>query len=36
MWSSFDDSEDYDPKRDVVGNFITMFALGFIIGLLLF
>ncbi len=36
MWSSLDDSEDYEPKRDLIGNFITMFALGFMIGLLIF
>ncbi len=36
MWNSLDDSDDYDPKGDMLGRFITMFVVGFIISLLIF
>lgn len=36
MWNSLEDSDDYDPKGDMLGSFITMFIVGFIISLLIF
>ena len=36
VWDSMRDSEDYDPKGDLVGTMITIFFLCLILGFIVF